>query len=268
MAGEIASAGSVLIAAGITPVLPTAVEAMPDEVSELFGYVVREAVTNVVRHSEATRCVITVDRVPGRRQRRRPRLRRRPAAAPGCSGWPNGCRRAGGVLEVPHGPGGGTTVTASLAGSTADPAPLAVARSMIKVLVADDQALIRQAFAALLQLEPDLEVVGQAADVPQVVDLAAQHRPRRGLDGRPDAGRPERAGRRDRRHRRDHPRPRPRTRVIILTTFGRPGYLRRAMEAGAVGFMVKDAPADQLVEAIRRVPAGCGWSTRRWPPTA
>ena len=48
----------------------------------------------------------------------------------------------------------------------------------------------------------------------------------------------------------------PATRVIILTTFGRPGYLRRAMEAGAVGFMVKDAPADQLIEGIRRVHRG------------
>ncbi len=58
---EVASAGSVLTAAGITPSLPSAIEPMPDRVSELFGYVVREAVTNVVRHSEATTCRITVD---------------------------------------------------------------------------------------------------------------------------------------------------------------------------------------------------------------
>ena len=72
------------------------------------------------------------------------------------------------------------------------------------------------------------------------------------------------------RHRRHGPdrRRAPATRVIIVTTFGRPGYLRRAMEAGAVGFMVKDAPADQLIDGIRRVHRVCGWSTRRWPPTA
>ena len=51
----------------------------------------------------------------------------------------------------------------------------------------------------------------------------------------------------------------------MLTTFGRPGYLQRAMEAGAAGFLVKDAPPEQLIDAIRRVPAGCGWSTRPWP---
>lgn len=57
----------------------------------------------------------------------------------------------------------------------------------------------------------------------------------------------------------------PGTRVIVLTTFGRPGYLRRAMEAGAVGFLVKDTPVDRLVDGIRRAAApGCGWSTPTW----
>jgi len=125
---------------------------------------------------------------------------------------------------------------------------------MIRVLIADDQAIIRQALGALVALEPDLEVVGLAADAAEVVVLAEQHDPDVVLmdvqmpaqPGLPDgiAATARIAARRRT------------TRVIILTTFGRPGYLRRAMEAGAVGYMVKDAPADRLVEAIRRAHAG------------
>lgn len=125
---------------------------------------------------------------------------------------------------------------------------------MIRVLLADDQAMIRQALSALLQLEPDIDVVAQAGDGAAAVALAAQHVPDVALldvqmpgvsgvnDGIAAAARIVAAH--------------PGIRVIILTTFGRPGYLRRAMEAGAVGFMVKDAPADHLIEGIRRVSRG------------
>ncbi|HEY5848315.1 MAG TPA: response regulator transcription factor [Microlunatus sp.] len=122
---------------------------------------------------------------------------------------------------------------------------------MISVLLVDDQALIRQAFAALLELETDLTVVGQAADAAIAVEVVAARRPDvvlmdvqlgAGEDGLSATARITAAH--------------PGTRVIVLTTFGRPGYLRRAMEAGAVGFIVKDAPADRLVEAIRRVHRG------------
>ncbi|QGN35047.1 response regulator transcription factor [Microlunatus sp. Gsoil 973] len=125
---------------------------------------------------------------------------------------------------------------------------------MIKVLLADDQALIRQAFAALLGLEKDLEVVGQAADGSEAIKLAADCRPDVIVM---DVQMPEVDGTGDgitatARILAENPA----IRVIIVTTFGRPGYLRRAMEAGAVGYMVKDAPADQLVEGIRRVHRG------------
>lgn len=133
---------------------------------------------------------------------------------------------------------------------------------MIKVLLADDQALIRQAFAALLGLERDLEVVGQASDGAEAIALAAERRPDVIVM---DVQMPERSGgagaaggaagdgiTATAKIVADNPA----VRVIIVTTFGRPGYLRRAMEAGAVGFMVKDAPADQLVEGIRRVYRG------------
>lgn len=124
----------------------------------------------------------------------------------------------------------------------------------IRVVIADDQAIIREALAALLRLEPDLEVVGLAGDPGDVVALAAEHEPDVILM---DVQMPGTAEVKDgiEATARIVAR-RPATRVIILTTFGRPGYLRRAMEAGAVGFMVKDAPADRLVEGIRRVAAG------------
>ena len=125
---------------------------------------------------------------------------------------------------------------------------------MIKVLLADDQALIRQALAALLNLEADLEVVGQASDGTAAIKLAADRHPDVIVM---DIQMPEDSGSGDGITATaaivaaD-----PAVRVIIVTTFGRPGYLRRAMEAGAVGYMVKDAPADQLIEGIRRVHRG------------
>jgi len=121
---------------------------------------------------------------------------------------------------------------------------------MIRLLIADDQDLIRSAFAALLGLEPDFEVVATVARGDEVIDAARKHRPdvalldieMDGIDGLTAAGvLAEQV---------------PGCRALILTTFGRPGYLKRAMEAGARGFVVKDAPPEQLADAIRRVAAG------------
>jgi two-component system, NarL family, response regulator DesR len=120
----------------------------------------------------------------------------------------------------------------------------------IRVLLADDQHLVRGALAALLSLEDDLEVVGQVGRGDEVVAAAKETHPdvalidveMPGLDGIAAAA----ALRAEV----------PSVRVLILTTFGRPGYLRRAMEAGALGFVVKDAPADELADAVRRVAAG------------
>jgi two-component system response regulator DesR len=132
------------------------------------------------------------------------------------------------------------------------------ADNQIKVLVADDQVLIRQAFAALLELEDDLTIVGQASTGSEAAALAAQQHPHvivmdiqmpeQGTDGT-GAGDGITATAKIIAQL-------PATNVIIVTTFGRPGYLRRAMEAGATGYMVKDAPADQLIEGIRRVHRG------------
>lgn len=121
---------------------------------------------------------------------------------------------------------------------------------MIRVLVADDQALIRGAFATLIGLEPDMTVVAQVGTGDDVLPAALRTSPdvalldvqMPGLDGLAAA-----ALLADRV---------PSCRVVILTTFGRPGYLRRAMAAHAAGFMVKDAPPETLLDAIRRVHAG------------
>ncbi|MGF0117226.1 response regulator transcription factor [Promicromonospora sp. Marseille-Q5078] len=121
---------------------------------------------------------------------------------------------------------------------------------MIRLLLADDQALVRGALAALLDLEPDLEVVAQVGRGDEVLDAARDsvadvalldvEMP--GLDGIAAAAALHREL--------------PSCRALVVTTFGRPGYLRRALDAGASGFVVKDTPAEQLADAVRRVHAG------------
>jgi two-component system response regulator DesR len=121
---------------------------------------------------------------------------------------------------------------------------------VIRLLLADDQALVRGALAALLDLEPDLEVVAEVGRGDEVVaeavrtgaDVALLDVEMPGMDGIAATQALRRAL--------------PACRVLVVTTFGRPGYLRRAVEAGASGFVVKDTPARQLAEAVRRVHAG------------
>jgi two-component system response regulator DesR len=120
----------------------------------------------------------------------------------------------------------------------------------IRILVADDQELIRSALSALLDLEEDFEVVAAVGSGDEVVAAARAHRPdvalldiqMPGIDGLAVAAVLAQEV--------------PGCRSLIVTTFGRPGYLRRAMESGASGFVVKDAPPEQLADAIRRVAAG------------
>jgi two-component system response regulator DesR len=118
------------------------------------------------------------------------------------------------------------------------------------VLLAEDQEMIREALAALLSFEDDIEVVAQVGRGDEVTPAALASKPdvalldieMPGMDGLTAAAELSQAS--------------PGTKIVILTTFGRPGYLRRAMEAGASGFVVKDSPADRLARTIRQVLSG------------
>jgi two-component system response regulator DesR len=120
----------------------------------------------------------------------------------------------------------------------------------IRVLLAEDQQMMRGALALLLGLEADIEVVAQIGAGDRIVEAALLHRPDVALL---DIELPGISGLDAAAELREQT---PDCRVLILTTFGRPGYLRRAMEAGAAGFLVKDGPVEELAEAIRRVLAG------------
>jgi two-component system response regulator DesR len=120
----------------------------------------------------------------------------------------------------------------------------------IRLLLADDQALVRGALVALLDLEPDLTVVAEVAAGDQVLAAVRLHRPDVALI---DVEMPGMDGIEATRTLKQEL---PSTRVLIVTTFGRPGYLRRALQAGADGFVVKDTPARQLADAVRRVHSG------------
>lgn len=121
---------------------------------------------------------------------------------------------------------------------------------MIRVLIAEDQAMVLGALAALVDIEADLCVVAQAREGRAALALAQEHRPDVVLT---DIEMPELSGLElaAELKRLAHP-----PRIIILTTFARPGYLRRALEAGASGYLLKDSPSNELADAIRRVHAG------------
>ena len=121
---------------------------------------------------------------------------------------------------------------------------------MIRLLLAEDQGMMRGALALLLNLEPDIEVVAEAATATDALQAALASRPDVALL---DIEMPGGNGLDTAAALRDQL---PTCRVLVLTTFGRPGYLRRAMEAGAAGFLVKDGPVEELAAAVRRVLAG------------
>lgn len=121
---------------------------------------------------------------------------------------------------------------------------------MIRIVVAEDQSMVRGAIAALLDIESDIEVVGQASNGTEALEMVEAHRPDVLLTDieMPQLTGLEVAGEISRRA---LP-----TRVIILTTFARAGYLRRALDAGASGYLLKDSPSDSLANAVRRVHSG------------
>ena len=121
---------------------------------------------------------------------------------------------------------------------------------MIRCVIAEDQSLLRGALATLLGLEPDIEVVAQAGDGEEALALVEARDPdvlvadieMPALTGLDAADALKRRG--------------ARTKVLIVTTFARPGYLQRALKAGVLGYVLKDAPSEDLAEAVRKVAAG------------
>jgi two-component system response regulator DesR len=131
-----------------------------------------------------------------------------------------------------------------------DPAQPGEPAAAIRVLIAEDQTMIREALAALLSFEDDIRVVAQVGRGDEVVAAATGHAAdvalldieMPGMDGLTAAAELHRA--------------RPDVKIVILTTFGRPGFMRRAMESGVSAFLVKDSPGDKLAQTVRTVLAG------------
>ncbi len=238
---ELTHARSALADAGIEMSISESAEELPEAARSLLGWCVREAVTNVIRHSHARKCTISLrvrDGIAELQVRDDGAGGAVGSAGTGLRGLAERLSAAGGRVDAGPVPDG-FTLTATHTGAT-----------VIRLLLAEDQQMMRGALALLLNLEPDLEVVAQVSSGDEVLAAARTSRPdvalldiempgRTGIDATADllAELPE-------------------CRVLILTTFGRPGYLRRAMEAGASGFLVKDAPVENLATAIRRVVAG------------
>jgi two-component system, NarL family, response regulator DesR len=121
---------------------------------------------------------------------------------------------------------------------------------MIRVIVAEDQSMVRGALAALLELQPDIEIVAQAANGLEALDAVERLSPDVVLT---DIEMPEMTGLE---LAAEIARRRLPSRVVVLTTFARSGYLRRALDAGALGYLLKDSPAERLADAVRNVNAG------------
>lgn len=120
----------------------------------------------------------------------------------------------------------------------------------IRIVIAEDQSMVLGALAALLETENDMQVIGQAREGKEALQLTLQLKPDLLLT---DIEMPEMTGLEVAA---ELKRQGSSARVIILTTFARPGYLRRAMQAGATGYLLKDSPAAALADAVRRVHAG------------
>jgi len=121
----------------------------------------------------------------------------------------------------------------------------------IRVVIAEDQGMVLGALSALLEIERDIQVIGRAANGREALDLTLKHKPDVLIS---DIEMPEMTGLEVAAELKERGST---ARVIILTTFARPGYLRRALQAGAAGYLLKDSPAAILADAVRRAHTGC-----------
>jgi two-component system response regulator DesR len=256
---ELEGARQLLSAAGIDYQIETLTLVLPPETSAVLAWTVREGVTNVIRHGRARHCEITLIQGNGTvgaeviNDGGRAARAESPSERPGLglaglrerAGRTDGGRPSHVVRQRTLSCAGGTAPKSGWRGTSLPGGTL-----MIRVLLAEDQAMVRGALAALLSREQDIEVVAEVARGDEVVQAALASQPDVALldiempggDGLAAAQGLQKAL--------------PSCRSVILTTFGRSGYLRRAMESGAVGFLLKDAPAAELAIALRRVMAG------------
>jgi two-component system response regulator DesR len=296
---ELDSVRTALADAGVSVLVRHDGPPVPPAASRVFGWAIREAATNVIRHSGAKICEITVtvdataatlevrDTGYGYRHHAPGSADRAAHTGVGLVGLAERVTAAGGTLATGNASRGGFRVLVTLPATPAlscvdgpDPSMWAVLGDaqrthgaaeyttaadtggrfeclrrpgrivVIRVLLAEDQGMMRGALALLLGLEPDIEIVAEVGTGDAVVPSAVETKPdvalldieMPGMSGLDAAAALREAV--------------PDCRVLILTTFGRPGYLRRAMDAGARGFLVKDAPVEDLAAAIRRVLAG------------
>jgi two-component system response regulator DesR len=239
LSDELQEARSALAAAGVRVRVEQSQLALPVPVDHVLAWALREGVTNVVRHAGASAASICLNRTADRAE-----LELTDDGRGGDSFEPgNGLR---GLRERVVGRQGDVEFGPRPVGGWR----LLVTVPLIRVLLAEDQDLVRGALAALLSLEPDIEVVAEVNRGDQVLPAAREHRPQVALLDIEMPGQDGIAAAAELR------RELPDCRVLILTTFGRPGFLRRAMAAGASGFMLKDARAEELAVAIRRTAAG------------
>ena len=258
LGAELAGAQEVLRSAGMSCRVIGDAAGLPADVQAALGWVVREGTTNIIRHSDATACTIELHILDSPGAPRAVTLSmdndrvHTPAAGSGGSGLAGlGERLAGlgGSITTGHPRNGHFRLEASL------PAPRhrchrRDARAVIRVLLADDENLIRTALASLLAIQDDLQVVAQAASGDEALAMARRHRPdvavldlqMPGLDGiavaeqlvteLPACG------------------------SLILTSYGRPGHLKRALAAGVRGFLPKTVSAQVLADVVRTVHRG------------
>ncbi len=267
---ELAGAQEVLRSAGMSCRVTGDAAGLPADVQAALGWVVREGTTNIIRHSDATACTIELGILDSPGAPRAVTLRmdndrvHTPDTGSGGSGLAGlGERLAGlgGSITTGHPRNGHFRLEASLPACGAAPAPPGPAqagtgvtrrdaRAVIRVLLADDENLIRTALASLLAIQDDLEVVAQAASGEEALAMARRHRPdvavldlqMPGLDGiavaetlvteLPACG------------------------SLILTSYGRPGHLKRALAAGVRGFLPKTVSAQVLADVVRTVHRG------------
>ena len=252
-ASELTRAAQVLETAGVRLNKPAKAPYLTPRHEATLSLVLREAVTNIVRHAGASECSIEVSTEQDRTQLviaddGRGDIRQE---GNGLRGMRERVQELGGSLSLES--SRGTRLHIELPQfreSLSFPQRSGAVSKQIRVVLAEDQAMVLGALAALLEIEKDIAVVARARNGREAMTLVAEHKPDVLIT---DIEMPEMSGLTLAAE--VHSRY-PRVHIVILTTFARAGYLRRAMDAGAQGYMLKDRPAAELADCVRRVCRG------------